>query len=169
MTSSALKLATERASDALLQRGWMVATAESCTGGLIARQLTEVGGSSAWFERGYVTYSNASKIEVLGVAAATLAERGAVSSETAVEMALGLLARSPADVVVAVTGIAGPGGGTEGKPVGTVWFAFGTRTDGVRTAVRRFDGDRQAVRDAAAVFALNQLADIAGGPAGHLA
>lgn len=169
MTSSALKLATERASDALLRRGWMVATAESCTGGLIARQLTEIGGSSAWFERGFVTYSNAAKIEVLGVSAATLAERGAVSSEAAAEMAMGLLARSPADVVIAVTGVAGPGGGTEAKPVGTVWFAFGTRDTGIETVVRQFEGDRQAVRDAAAVYALNRLAELAAEPTDHLA
>lgn len=170
MTSySTLKLATERACAALLRRGWMVATAESCTGGLVAHQLTEIGGSSVWFERGFITYSNLAKIELLGVAAQTLQTHGAVSAEAAAEMVAGALAQSHADVVVAITGVAGPGGGTDTKPVGTVWFGFGVRGETVHTELRRFDGDRQAVRAAAAVYALERLAALAEEPAGNLA
>ncbi len=161
MSTSALKLACERACEALLRRGWMVATAESCTGGLIAQQLTEIGGSSVWFERGFVTYSNAAKIEALGVRADTLAAHGAVSSETAAAMVEGVLAHSQADVAVAVTGIAGPSGGTPDKPVGTVWFGFAVRDAKVETIIKHFDGDRQAVRAAAALFALQYLSQLA--------
>jgi nicotinamide-nucleotide amidase len=130
----------------LKARGAMLAAAESCTGGWAAQALTAIAGSSAWFERGFVTYSNAAKEEMLGVRAATLARHGAVSEETAREMALGALERSRASVAFAITGIAGPSGGTPDKPVGTVCFAFAARGGTLRAETRHFAGDREAVR-----------------------
>jgi nicotinamide-nucleotide amidase len=141
------------------RRGWCVATAESCTGGLIAAAITDVPGSSGWFERGFVTYSNDAKVEMLGVQPATLARHGAVSEPTAAEMAAGAIARSRADLAVAVTGIAGPDGGTPDKPVGTVCFAWARRGGGVETAAHRFPGDRAAVRAATVAAALQGLVD----------
>jgi nicotinamide-nucleotide amidase len=144
----------------LLERaGARVATAESCTGGLIARALTETGGSSAWFERGFVTYSNESKQEMVGVSAATLAAHGAVSEAVAVEMASGALARSRARFALSVTGIAGPTGGSPDKPVGTVCFGWafigpGASAPVVRSATRRFAGDRVTVRLLSALEAI---------------
>jgi len=136
--------------------GWMVATVESCTGGLVARALTEVGGSSAWFERGFVTYSNDAKIELVGVSAATLAEHGAVSEPVAAEMAAGGLARSRARLALSLTGIAGPSGAAPGKPVGTVCFGWASAEGGHRTGTVLFEGDRAAVRRKAALYALRQ-------------
>ena len=137
----------------LLTRGWMLATAESCTGGMIAAACTDLAGSSQWFERGFVTYSNAAKTELLGVPAALIAQHGAVSEPVARAMATGAVARSHAQVAVAVTGVAGPTGGSADKPVGTVWF--GWSTDGVvTTEMRRFAGDRAAVRQATLAHAL---------------
>ena len=147
---------------ALAARGWRCATAESCTGGLIAGAITDVAGSSDWFERGFVTYSNEAKSELLGVSAATLLREGAVSEATAREMAEGALAASRADLAVAVTGIAGPGGGTAGKPVGTVCFAWAARGEAAIAATRSFAGDRQAVRRAAVAEALAGLLARAG-------
>ena len=144
---------------ALARRGWKVATAESCTGGLVAGAITEIAGSSGWFDRGFVTYSNEAKVELLGVSAATLARFGAVSEETAREMAAGAVAGSRAKLAVAVTGIAGPDGGTPDKPVGTVCFAWARRAGAVETATRRFPGDRAAVRAAAVAAALQGLLD----------
>jgi nicotinamide-nucleotide amidase len=143
-----------------LRRGGLhVATAESCTGGLIAGALTDVAGSSGWFDRGFVTYSNAAKTEMLGVHAQTLAAHGAVSEATAAEMAAGALARSGADLAVAVTGIAGPDGGTPAKPVGTVCFAWARRAGAIDTATQHFAGDRAAVRAATVRAALQGLLD----------
>jgi nicotinamide-nucleotide amidase len=140
----------------LLGRRWMLATAESCTGGLIAGACTDLAGSSAWFERGFVTYSNSAKIELLGVDAALIAAHGAVSEEVARAMAAGAIARSQAQVALAVTGVAGPTGGTPDKPIGTVWF--GWSVDGrLRTERRRFDGDRAAVRAATVFHALQTV------------
>lgn len=136
--------------------GVMVTTIESCTGGLIARALTETAGSSTWFERGFVTYSNESKIELVGVSPRTLDAHGAVSEATAREMALGGLARSRAGLAIAVTGIAGPGGAVPGKPVGTVCFGWALTGRGARVATRCFDGDRATVRRLAALEALEQ-------------
>lgn len=137
----------------LLARGWRIATAESCTGGLVAGAITAIAGSSDWFERGFVTYSNDAKQELLGVAAATLKEHGAVSEETAREMALGALARSKGSVSLAITGIAGPTGGSAAKPVGTVCFAWAAQ--GVaRSETRHFKGDRESVRRQSVVRAL---------------
>lgn len=130
---------------ALLTRRWRMATAESCTGGLIAAACTSVGGSSDWFERGFVTYSNQAKMELLGVDEALLAAHGAVSEPVAQAMARGALLRSPVDLAVAVTGIAGPGGAVPGKPVGTVWLAWGTAA-GVRTHLLRLQGTRAQIR-----------------------
>jgi nicotinamide-nucleotide amidase len=130
----------------LKRRKLMLATAESCTGGWIAEAVTMVPGSSDWFERGFVTYTYVSKREMLGVKEATLEKHGAVSEEIVREMAAGALARSHAQVVVAVSGVAGPGGGTPDKPVGSVCFAWGTKDGKPRSESKRFSGDREAVR-----------------------
>lgn len=142
--------------DLLLKKGWMLATAESCTGGMISAVCTDLAGSSTWFERGFVTYSNEAKNELLGVDAALIAVHGAVSEEVARAMASGALARSRAQVSVAVTGVAGPTGGSAAKPVGTVWFGFALPGRLV-SEVRRFDGDRAAVRSATVQHALQRL------------
>ena len=140
----------------LLTRGWMLATAESCTGGMIAAACTGLAGSSQWFERGFVTYSNAAKTEMLGVPAALIEVHGAVSEPVARAMALGAVAHSRAQVAVAVTGIAGPTGGTADKPVGTVWFGWNVNGT-ITTATRRFDGDRAAVRQQTLAWACARL------------
>ncbi len=148
---------------ALQENNWLLATAESCTGGLIAAACTEVAGSSNWFERGFVTYSNAAKTELLGVDAALIEAHGAVSEPVARAMALGVLAHSHAHVSVAVTGIAGPGGGSAAKPVGTVCLGWAWRVgDGMecRVETQWFAGDRVAVRGATVVWALRGLADL---------
>jgi nicotinamide-nucleotide amidase len=145
----------------LLARGWRAVTAESCTGGLVAGAITSIAGSSDWFDRGFVTYSNEAKIEMLGVGPSTLAAQGAVSEATATAMAEGALAASAADVSVAVTGIAGPAGGTPQKPVGLVCFAWARRGGPSRAATQRLAGDRAAVREASVVIALEGLLEIA--------
>ena len=148
----------------LTARQWMLTTAESCTGGLIAASCTQLSGSSAWFERGFVTYSNAAKSELLGVAASLIEAQGAVSEEVAKAMALGALAHSPAHISVAVTGIAGPTGGSEAKPVGTVWLAWAWRdlqqNLHSETMLRQFEGTRSEVRDATAELALAHLTEL---------
>ena len=160
MTDSIKKL-TIRLGEKLKQREWKLVTAESCTGGGLAYFITDIAGSSAWLERGYVTYSNAAKCESLGVNPATITQFGAVSEQTAIEMARGALMHSEAQVSMAITGIAGPGGGSREKPVGTVWFGWTTvAMDKVATAMRCFTGDRQAVREQAIVFALECLEEI---------
>jgi nicotinamide-nucleotide amidase len=144
----------------LRRAGLSIATAESCTGGLIAKCLTDIAGSSDYFERGWVTYSNAAKRTELGVPAALLARHGAVSEETALAMARGALRKSAARVSIAVTGIAGPAGGTPEKPVGTVWIAWGLkRQDELQVFARpfRFRGGRNEVRRQAAAAALEGL------------
>ena len=141
--------------EALRVNGWMLATAESCTGGWIAKLCTDLAGSSVWFERGFVTYSNEAKQDMLGVQAATLAQYGAVSEAVTAEMAAGVLQHSRAQVAVSVSGIAGPGGGTATKPVGTVCFGWAVQGGEVRTATRTFQGDREAVRYQAVQYALN--------------
>ena len=130
---------------ALRTAGGALVTAESCTGGWVAQALTSVPGASEWFERGFVTYSNAAKEEMLGVERATLERHGAVSEETACEMALGALRHSRGTVAVAITGVAGPSGGTSAKPVGLVCFAWATRGE-TRIESRHFAGDRESVR-----------------------
>ncbi|RFA26379.1 damage-inducible protein CinA [Alkalilimnicola ehrlichii] len=140
----------------LKRRGWRLTAAESCTGGWIAKLVTDVPGSSEWFGYGYVTYSNEAKQALLGVQAETLAVQGAVSDSVVREMALGALRNSGADISVAVSGVAGPGGGSEHKPVGTVWFAWAWGGQEV-VARRLFEGDRKAVRQQAAECALRGI------------
>ena len=147
---------------ALSARGWTAATAESCTGGLVAGAITDIAGSSGWFDRGFVTYSNEAKVELLGVRAETLARHGAVSEAIAREMVVGALERSLASIAVAVTGVAGPGGGTADKPVGLVWFAWAVRGGSVEAISHRFPGDRAAVREASVGVALAGLLERAG-------
>lgn len=147
--------------DALRARGWYMATAESCTGGLIAALCTSVAGSSDWFDRGFVTYSNDAKIAQLGVPAACIASHGAVSEAVALAMAQGALRHSRAQLAVAVTGVAGPGGGSPDKPVGTVWLAWAVQPAGqtVQLQARRLSlaGDRTAVRSQTVQQALSVL------------
>jgi nicotinamide-nucleotide amidase len=143
--------------DALRGRCWRLATAESCTGGLIAAACTTLAGSSDWFERGFVTYSNEAKIEQLGVDPALIVAHGAVSAEVARAMVAGALAHSRADIAVAVTGIAGPGGAAAGKPVGTVWLAWMRRGGPARAERLRLNGDRASVRAQTVAIALQRL------------
>lgn len=143
--------------DSLLKHNFMLVTAESCTGGGIAQALTAIPGSSAWFERGYVTYSNQAKQELLGVKSTTLASFGAVSEATVKEMAEGALNNSHAHIALAITGIAGPGGGDPTKPVGTVYFAWIGQQFACEVAHYVFTGDRAAVREQAIHFSLNGL------------
>jgi nicotinamide-nucleotide amidase len=160
MTDRELDAVAEQVAAALLARGWMLATAESCTGGWAAKVCTDLAGSSHWFERGFVTYTNEAKQEMLGVTPATLAAQGAVSEATAAEMARGALARSRAQVSLAISGIAGPGGATPGKPVGTVCFAWARQAGGVVTRTLHLAGDREAVRRQAVAQALAGILDM---------
>jgi len=146
-----------RVAAALSARRATIAAAESCTGGLVAAACTSRAGSSAWFERGVVTYSNAAKSELLAVEPALIAEHGAVSADVARAMAAGMLARSPADFAVAVTGIAGPDGATPGKPVGMVWIATAARGAAAEATLLNASGDRAAVRERSVVRALELL------------
>jgi nicotinamide-nucleotide amidase len=134
-----------------------LALAESCTGGGIAKAITDVPGSSGWFDRGFVTYSNDAKIDMLGVKPGTLAKLGAVSEEAALEMVAGALTHSLADVALAVTGIAGPDGGMPTKPVGTVFIAWQARSTTGVCLQKQFSGDRQSIRQQATLFCLQQL------------
>ena len=131
----------------LRERGLQLVTAESCTGGLIAAACTSIAGSSDWFERGIVSYSNEAKTELLGVSAAVIAKHGAVSAEVARAMAEGALVHSPADLSLAVTGVAGPSGGTVDKPVGTVWLALARRGEPAQATLLQLQGDRAEVRE----------------------
>jgi nicotinamide-nucleotide amidase len=139
---------------ALKAQGLMLATAESCTGGWVAQAVTAVPGSSQWFERGFVTYTYISKREMLGVSQDTLGTQGAVSEQTVREMVSGALANSHAQIAVAISGTAGPDGGTPEKPVGTVCFAWGVKNGEPKSATRHFPGDREAVRRSAVEYAL---------------
>jgi nicotinamide-nucleotide amidase len=157
MIDAVLLAQAEAVLDVCRELGWKIATAESCTGGLIAGALTAIAGSSDVVDRGFVTYSNEAKVEMLGVEPALIEAVGAVSEEVARAMAQGALENSHADVAVAVTGVAGPGGGSAEKPVGLVWFGLATRED-VRSESRIFAGDRAAVREATVVHALRLIA-----------
>ena len=150
----------EKLAEELLAREMMVVVAESCTGGGIARVMTSLPGSSAWFERGFVTYSNESKQELLGVTKDLIANYGAVSNETATAMAEGALANSHAQISVAVTGIAGPDGGNEEKPVGTVCFAWSSMHTPTMSTTTVFSGDREAIREQAQLMAVQGLVEI---------
>jgi len=149
--------------DALRAKAWRLAAAESCTGGLIAAACTTLAGSSDWFERGFVTYSNAAKTEQLGVDPALIAAHGAVSEAVVIAMVDGALAHSPADLAVAVTGIAGPAGAVPGKPVGTVWLALRQRGGVAQTERLQLAGDRASVRAQSVVIALQRLLALCGG------
>ncbi len=155
VTQSACGLLAEK----LQNRGWKLATAESCTGGLIAAACTGLSGSSNWFERGFVTYSNEAKTELLGVEPQQIASHGAVSEVVARAMAFGAVRQSRAQVSVAVTGVAGPTGGTADKPVGTVWFGFSVNGQ-LSSEMQRFDGDRAAVRTQTVAHALKRLVQL---------
>lgn len=144
----------EQTGHALKSKGWMLATAESCTGGWVGEAVTAIPGSSAWYDRGFITYTNESKQEMLGVSSAALEQFGAVSEETVKEMASGTLHHSRAHIAVAISGIAGPTGGSPGKPVGTVCLAWAVRNGAVGSECCLFLGDRQAVRQQAVVHAL---------------
>jgi len=158
MNALAQKLGTR-----LKARGAMLVSAESCTGGWAAQAVTAIAGSSEWFERGFVTYSNAAKQEMLGVRAETLEKHGAVSEDTAREMAAGALRHSRGSVAIAITGIAGPAGGTAAKPVGTVCFAWAGKDLPASTETRRFAGDRDAVRRQSVEHALARLLELLDG------
>ncbi len=147
---------------ALLARQWLLVTAESCTGGWIAEAVTMIAGSSAWYERGFVTYSDEAKQAMLDVPGTIIAAHGAVSDETAAAMARGALAHSRAHIAVSVTGVAGPTGGSAAKPVGTVWFGLACRGQEVATHHQLFVGDRTSIRRQAVAFALRRLVQIAG-------
>ncbi len=153
-TESADKLVTSLA-ERLVGLGWMFATAESCTGGMIAAACTDLAGSSAWFDRGFVTYSNDAKTDMLGVDPDLIETHGAVSEAVAIAMAEGAIKHSNAALAVAVTGVAGPTGGSADKPVGTVWFGFATPSSS-RAEMRRFDGGRLDVRRATVEHALSR-------------
>lgn len=140
--------------EGLLARNWLLVTAESCTGGWCAEAMTMVPGSSAWFERGFVVYTNVAKHEMLGVASATLQAHGAVSEAVVSEMVTGALAHSHGHVALAVSGVAGPSGGTPAKPVGTVCLAWGTRDTAPTAITYHFEGDREAVRRQSVIMAL---------------
>ncbi len=165
---------TEKIEDLVKQLGFLlsekeltIATAESCTGGGVSEAITSTAGSSGWFDRGFVTYSNEAKMEMLGVQAETLDVFGAVSEEIAREMSAGALLLSYAEISVSITGIAGPDGGSDDKPVGTIWFAWSIKKDGLEidthTKQELFSGDRNAIRQQAVVAALEGLIDLARG------
>ncbi len=160
-----LRLLSESVGAALSRQGARLACAESCTGGWAAAVITATAGSSNWFERGFVTYSDDAKREMLDVPATTLSAHGAVSEETARAMAAGALARSHAQIALAITGIAGPGGGSSSKPVGTVCFSWCRKAEEVSSETRLFPGDREAIRRSALIHALSGLLSRLEGPA----
>jgi nicotinamide-nucleotide amidase len=162
MAAEPLTRLAARVGARLKARGVKFAAAESCTGGWVAQAVTSVSGSSEWFERGFVTYSNEAKREMLGVRAETLERCGAVSEETAREMALGALAASHAHLAVAITGVAGPTGGTAAKPVGMVCLAWASRSGAVDAVTRHFTGNRNAVRRQSVICALEGVLERTG-------
>jgi len=157
MTDTELMQLSERIGQALKARGATVTTAESCTGGWVAKAITDIAGSSAWFERGFVTYSNEAKAQMIGVKPETLTQHGAVSEPVVVEMAIGAIKAARATYAVSISGIAGPDGGSESKPVGTVWFGFASAAGEGITRRECFAGDRESVRRQATVYALQTL------------
>ncbi len=163
LTDAALAARSARVGEHLRAGGRSITTAESCTGGWVAKALTDVPGSSQWFETGFICYGDGAKTTLLGVLPSELAAHGAVSEPVVKAMAVGALDRAAADVAVAVSGIAGPDGGSPGKPVGTVWFAWATRRGHaiqVRTRVKLFKGDRETVRRKAVLDALNGVLEL---------
>lgn len=159
-----IELLAEQLGCALSARQWRVATAESCTGGGVAAAITSIAGSSGWFEYGVVSYGNNAKHKLLGVSADSLVARGAVSEVVVTEMATGILQVAEAQIAVAITGIAGPSGGSNDKPVGTVWFAWVTQTGNCKTDCQYFRGDRKEVQHQAVVYALTGLLNMINNP-----
>ncbi len=155
--NSAIIESARQLGDRLLKKHWLIATAESCTGGGIASAITEIAGSSEWFDRGFITYSNQAKIELLSVKPETLQQYGAVSAETAIEMAEGCLQRSQAEIAVSVTGIAGPTGGTAEKPVGTVFIGLSVHGKPSQSLHKHFHGNRRQIRQQTILCALEQI------------
>ncbi|HET6565176.1 MAG TPA: nicotinamide-nucleotide amidohydrolase family protein [Xanthomonadales bacterium] len=153
----AIESCTRQLAVALQARGWMLACAESCTGGWISKCCTDLAGSSAWFDRGYISYSYPAKTEMLGVTTDRLLQFGAVSAEIAADLATGALQRSSVEAALAVTGVAGPDGGTDSKPVGTVWFAWALKGRELETDRQCFKGDRDAVRRQTVLHALQGM------------
>jgi len=141
----------------LQKQQWLLSTSESCTGGWLSKCCTDLSGSSTWFDRGFVTYSNQSKQDLLNVSLSTLEQHGAVSEQTAIEMAQGALENSAANISVAITGIAGPDGGTTEKPVGTVWIAWSTKDGISKTEIFQLNGDREQIRYQAVIAALKGI------------
>jgi nicotinamide-nucleotide amidase len=160
VADSELQQLASELGDKLKARRWTMATAESCTGGWIGQVLTAIPGSSDWYERGFITYANAAKQEMLGVPAATLEQYGAVSEETARAMAAGALAHSHAQAALAITGIAGPGGGSQQKPVGTVCYGWALADGSILSSTCRLDGDREEIRSRAVAAALRGLIEL---------
>ena len=150
----------DRLAEQLMRQGLLLAVAESCTGGWLAKVCTDISGSSNWFDRGFVTYSNSAKQQMLGVSGQTLQVEGAVSEAVVIEMVTGVLQQSDAHIAVSISGVAGPGGGTEEKPVGTVWFAWKRTSLPAVTSCFHFDGDRNEVRRQAVERALQGLLEI---------
>lgn len=146
--------------DKLKAHGWMLATAESCTGGWVGQVVTAIPGSSSWYERGFITYANEAKIDMLGVSPEILAQRGAVSEETACAMAAGALAHSRAQAAIAISGIAGPGGGTPEKPVGLVCYGWALADGTLMSSTCRLGGNRDEIRSRAVAAALRGLIDL---------
>ena len=159
MSENQLRRLSVLAGEKLKAQGRWITCAESCTGGGIAKAITDIAGSSAYFDRGFVTYSNAAKHDLLGVSEATLAAHGAVSEEVVREMAIGALRAAQADLALSVSGIAGPDGGSPEKPVGTVWFGFAGSDGRGLSRKMQFEGDRDAVRLQATIFALQTAID----------
>lgn len=157
MTDKVLRQLSQQVGEKLKRLGATLTTAESCTGGWIAKVITDIPGSSVWFERGFVTYSNEAKHQMIGVESTTLEKYGAVSEAVVREMAQGALYAAGADYAVSVSGIAGPNGGSKEKPVGTVWFSVASKTEGTTARHQRFNGDRNAVRRQATEYALQTL------------
>ncbi len=168
LNSKELKESVKLLAEKLIKNKQMLVTAESCTGGMIAQTLTDMAGSSAWFDRGFVTYSNQSKQEMLGVEETTIIEHGAVSEATVIEMAEGALANSNASISIACSGIAGPTGGTKEKPVGTVWIAWAYENKPTKAEVFFFAGDRQAIREQCTFESLDISISYSVSPLGRL-
>lgn len=166
LTDQELGRLAARVGRELARAGLKLASAESCTGGWIGQAVTSVTGSSAWYDCGFITYSNEAKTEMLGVPAGVLAQHGAVSEATVRAMAEGALRNSRAQAAVAITGVAGPDGGTAEKPVGTVWFGWALKGGATRAERHRLDGDREAVRRQSVAIALQGLLDLAAGQRG---
>ena len=160
MNDDLISLRRDRLAEQLMRQGLLLAVAESCTGGWLAKVCTDVSGSSSWFDRGFVTYSNRAKQQMLGVSEQTLQAHGAVSEAVVIEMVSGVLQQSDAHVAVSISGVAGPGGGTEEKPVGTVWLAWKRKTLPVIASCCHFDGNRNDVRRQAVERALQGLLDL---------